>query len=81
MHSRSGSKTATGRVEQTGARAEVQCPGCGSGHPHRLERQGFLQKKIFPKFGYYPWMCGTCKMNFLTRKRYRRKLIPRERAS
>lgn len=65
-------------VEHAGPNPEVQCPGCGSRHPHRLERRGFLQKKILPTFGYYPWMCGACKMQFLVRKRYRTKFIPKE---
>lgn len=63
-------------IEQSGLR--VECPGCGSHHPHRLERRGFLQKKILPLFGYYPWLCGVCKNSFLIRKRYRRKLKQKE---
>jgi hypothetical protein len=63
-----------GFTAQAGSRIEVQCPGCGNHHPHRLERRGFLEKKVLPKFGYYPWMCGHCRTSFLIRKRYRRKL-------
>jgi len=47
-------------------------------HPHRLERKGFFERKILPKFGYYPWMCGVCRTSFLLRKRYRKKFIYKE---
>ena len=39
-----------------------------------MERRGFLQIKILPIFGYYPWLCGVCRTSFLTRKRYRRRV-------
>jgi hypothetical protein len=29
--------------------------------------------RIYPLFGYYPWVCGACKSTFMARKRYRRK--------
>jgi len=69
----STSDTASGFVDRAGSITKVKCPGCGSDHPRRVERKGFLQKKILPMFGYYPWLCGACKTNFLVRKRYRRK--------
>jgi len=43
-----------------------------------MERKGFLQVKILPKFGYYPWMCLNCRTSFLVRKRYRRKFLRKE---
>jgi hypothetical protein len=64
---------AEGFVDQSQARVGVPCPECGSDRPRRLERKGFLQMKVYPVFGYYPWMCGACKTSFLARKRYRRK--------
>lgn len=27
----------------------------------RLPRMGFLQRKIYPIFGYYPWECSSCR--------------------
>jgi transposase-like protein len=69
----SGSDTAPGYVEKTGATAKVQCPSCGADHPRRLERKGFLQERVLPLLGYYPWVCVSCKSTFLMRKRYRRK--------
>jgi hypothetical protein len=26
-----------------------------------MPRIGFLQNKVFPKFGYYPWECMHCR--------------------
>ena len=69
----SRSAAAAGYVEQAAATPKVECPQCGDNHPRRLERKGFLQQRVFPLFGYYPWMCGACKSTFLVRKRYRRK--------
>ncbi|MGA7341790.1 MAG: hypothetical protein WBE72_00935 [Terracidiphilus sp.] len=67
-------------VGQAGSSTKVQCPSCGSDHPRRMERKGFLQTKIYPLFGYYPWVCGACRATFLKRKRYRRKSKQREYA-
>jgi hypothetical protein len=64
---------AEGFVDQTGTASGVICPECGSDHPRRLQRKGFLQTRIYPLFGYYPWVCGGCKTTFLMRKRHRRK--------
>jgi hypothetical protein len=27
----------------------------------RLGREGFLQSRIYPIFGYYPWECPICR--------------------
>jgi hypothetical protein len=35
----------------------------------RVTRIGFLQRVIFPWFGYYPWECGTCRKVKLFRTR------------
>jgi hypothetical protein len=67
-------------VQQSESKPEVQCPGCGSHFPRRLERKGFFEKKVFPLFGYYPWTCGACRANFFMRKRYRTKWTRMERA-
>ena len=72
------SEAAEGFVDQSRAPTWIQCPECGSDLPRRLERKGFMQTKIYPIFGYYPWVCGACKTTFLSRKRYRRKLKRKE---
>jgi transposase-like protein len=60
-------------VDRSGAEVKVRCPQCGDEHPRRRERKGFLETRVLPVLGYYPWMCATCKSTFLLRKRYRRK--------
>jgi hypothetical protein len=69
----SGQDTAPGYVEQAGATPKVLCPNCGDNHPRRLERKGFMQQRVYPLLGYYPWVCGACKSTFMMRKRYRRR--------
>ncbi len=76
----SGSDAASGYVGQAGATAKIRCPSCGDGHPRRLERKGFLEKRVYPLFGYFPWFCASCKSTFLMRKRYRRKAKMKEYA-
>ena len=66
-------EAAEGFVDKADSASRVTCPECGSDHPRRLERKGFLQMKIYPIFGYYPWTCGACKTTFMMRKRQRRK--------
>jgi hypothetical protein len=44
------------------------CAKCGS-RMRRLARKGFLQSKLFPIFGYYPWECFTCRSKKLMRSR------------
>ncbi len=73
MSNASHTDAAEGFADKSGAGTKVLCPECGSDHPRRLERKGFLQTKIYPLFGYYPWICTGCKTTFLMRKRYRRK--------
>jgi hypothetical protein len=34
-----------------------------------MQRVGFLQIKILPIFGFYPWRCPECKTRFLLRTR------------
>ncbi|HUA96913.1 MAG TPA: hypothetical protein VMA34_01145 [Terracidiphilus sp.] len=39
----------------------------------RVARRGFLQKKVYPVLGLYPWECGACREVTMVRKRYQRK--------
>ena len=73
MSDGSRGEAAQGFVEKTGAGTKVLCPECGGDHPRRLERKGFLQSKIYPLFGYFPWHCPECKSTYMLRKRHRRK--------
>jgi|HubBroStandDraft_1064217.scaffolds.fasta_scaffold546802_2 predicted RNA-binding Zn-ribbon protein involved in translation (DUF1610 family) len=70
--------TATGFAGQAGATTKTRCPNCGDGRPRRMERKGFLQERLLPMLGYYPWVCGMCKSTFVMRKRYRRKSKKKE---
>jgi hypothetical protein len=67
------SRVAEGLVEKTEVGSKVYCPGCGNDRPRRVERKGFMQLRIYPLFGYFPWYCKECRQYFLLRKRYRRK--------
>ena len=51
----------------------IQCPACGCNRMHRMERKGFMQLKVYPLFGYYPWECGACRQPFMIRKRHKRR--------
>ncbi len=52
--------------------SEFACPDCGSRHLRRLPRQGFMQLKVYPFFGYFPWECPICRQTRLYRKRGKR---------
>jgi hypothetical protein len=51
----------------------LHCPHCGCAPVRRLQRKGFLQNKVYPLFGYFPWVCMTCKMSSMLRKRQERR--------
>jgi DNA-directed RNA polymerase subunit RPC12/RpoP len=46
-----------------------QCPRCGSDYLKRMRRRGFLQVRVYPVFGYYPWKCTTCLGSVMLKKR------------
>ncbi|SPE26300.1 hypothetical protein SBA5_540058 [Candidatus Sulfotelmatomonas gaucii] len=50
-------------------RDEVMCRFCGSDRVFRIYREGFLQRRIYSFFGFYPWRCRTCKANVMLHKR------------
>ena len=51
----------------------MQCPECHQMSMHRVSRSGFLETRIFPKFGYYPWECPRCEIKKLLKARGIRK--------
>jgi predicted RNA-binding Zn-ribbon protein involved in translation (DUF1610 family) len=53
-------------------KTEMQCSRCGR-NLRRLARKGFLQKEIYPRFGYYPWECPVCREMMMLKKQYQRK--------
>jgi predicted RNA-binding Zn-ribbon protein involved in translation (DUF1610 family) len=58
-------------VEMDAHKVRVHCQKCGSDRVYRLEREGFMQKKIYPLFGYYPWRCKICREHVMLHKRKR----------
>ena len=56
------------------------CPGCRQASMRRVERVGFLQQRILPAFGLYPWECTLCRKQKYLRIRgvkRRRRAAPR----
>lgn len=52
--------------------SEIACPACGSRRLRRLPRSGFLQKRVYSFFGYYPWECPICRQVRMFRERGKR---------
>jgi len=50
----------------------MHCKDCGNSL-RRLSRRGFLQKRIYSLFGYYPWECPVCREPIFIRKQYERR--------
>ena len=65
------SRTALADTLPDTTKIEVRCTRCGSDRVFRLFREGFLRKKIYPLFGYYPWKCRICGAEMMLRKRRR----------
>jgi hypothetical protein len=53
----------------TKARDQVYCKHCGSHQVFRIFREGYLQEKIYPLFGFYPWRCKACRTSMMLHKR------------
>jgi hypothetical protein len=64
---------AGGVAPQGRVRGEVVCRFCGSDKVNRLYREGFLQTRIYPLFGFYPWRCKVCAGNMMLHKRMKAK--------
>lgn len=46
------------------------CRKCGATSLRRESRFGFLQHKVFPVFGLYPWECVFCRKTLLYHKQF-----------
>jgi hypothetical protein len=64
--------SSNGLLKAVVRRIEMHCRECGS-NLRRLARKGFLQLKVYPFFGYYPWECPVCRKTLMVRKQYLRK--------
>ena len=56
------------------------CPRCANVATRRVRRQGFLQLRLLPLLGLYPWECTTCRKLFSDRNRgkLKRKCRPED---
>jgi len=50
----------------------VHCTKCGNAL-RRITRKGFLQLKIYPVFGFYPWECPACRVRIMLKKQHERR--------
>ena len=48
---------------------EVVCPVCKGTVAMRINRNGFMPRRVLGFFGIYPWKCGACGSAFLFRRR------------
>lgn len=63
-----GELEVTGVSEVASGNSELSCAACGH-RIHRVAREGFLQEKVFPSLGYFPWECPICRTIKLYRNR------------
>ena len=47
----------------------MHCSHCGHKHLVRLRRTGFLEVKLLPLLGFYPWKCPECRSKLVLRHR------------
>jgi hypothetical protein len=50
----------------------MKCPYC-TGSLTRLPRHGFLQRKVYPLLGYFPWECVLCRRVTMLKKEHQRR--------
>lgn len=48
---------------------KLLCPTCGTQTLRRTSREGFMQRAIFARFGYFPWKCSGCHVIRLIKNR------------
>jgi hypothetical protein len=57
--------------------SKLACPRCHANSLRRIHRNGFWQRLIASRFGYYPWECMICRAVNLFRDRgLRQKSTP-----
>jgi predicted RNA-binding Zn-ribbon protein involved in translation (DUF1610 family) len=47
----------------------LKCPKCKSGQISRVQRYGFLEKKILCHLGFFPWECSICRRRIRVKTR------------
>lgn len=59
--------------------AAIDCTICKfDGKLSRTKRAGLLEERIYPYFGYFPWICSLCKRRILLKNRGDRRRISRD---
>jgi hypothetical protein len=58
----------------------MHCRYCPCNKIQRMRREGFLQNKVYPLFGFYPWRCPECKTRYLLRSRGAKHTRPQSAA-
>ena len=58
----------------------MQCKKCGSSL-RRVPRNGFMQKKVYTLFGFYPWECPVCRTTTMHKKQLQRRRRGQEQTS
>jgi len=43
------------------------CANCPGKECRRLNRQGFLERRLLPLIGYFPWECSLCRKKIYLR--------------
>jgi hypothetical protein len=73
VHREATHGTLAGELVEANTQVLIDCRHCGSDRVFRVYRQGFLQERIYPILGFYPWKCKVCGANMILRKRRRSK--------
>ena len=55
----------------------MKCTKCHYGKLSRTKRVGLLEDNLLPFFGYFPWLCSTCKQRVLLKNRGERRRVSR----
>lgn len=61
-------------VKTEPVKERIYCHKCGSDRVRRVYREGYLQQRVYPLFGYFPWRCLTCGARVMLRKRHRARI-------
>jgi phage FluMu protein Com len=49
--------------------SQTECPKCHALQARRVKQEGFIQKAILQKLGFFPWECRFCKSTFVLKNR------------
>ncbi len=44
-----------------------QCDRCSGNFFRRLNRKGFMERKVLPYLGFFPWECALCRRKVVLR--------------